>query len=177
MYQPGVDVNGNPVVAADIEPEIAGDVINMIKVPLTANLAQRVAALQGMGFEAHAPLGMLDVYENGQVKYQGEDWTKSANTLCGHSYKEVTVDLVEPEAPVMPVMEKMVKPLPNKLAVASPAEAVEMPSVSAPIVEPVKLQKISVPSEPIRPLIGTPKVKQASTDDSADVIIGEDFRN
>ena len=194
VYQPGMDAYGNPVAPADIQPEVTGDVINMIKVPLTQNLAQRVAALRGIaGLEAHAPLGMIEIHENGQVKYKGEDWTKSIKTLCGQSYKEVTVDLIQPEEPVAPLMEVLSAPkiqtpvLTNNLAVDER---------SARLMPDLRKVKVFEPAEPIRPLIGTPKVVMdkpqsdkvtkpiieartapIKTGDDTDIIIGEDFRN
>lgn len=156
VYQPGMDAYGNPVAPADIQPEVTSDVINMIKVPLTKNLASRVAALQGLaGVEANAPLGMIEIHENGQVKYKGEDWTKSVKTLCGQSYKEVTVDLIQPEEPMKPLMEVLSPPVVERPALTNNLAVDER---SARIMPDLRKPKVFEPAEPIRPLVGTPKV-------------------
>ena len=135
-YKPGVDVDGNPVVPADLntepeaEPEIEteagtetdsdtdteteteteaespvgvlGDLSKVAKIPHTVDIAERVAGLAGTGVELNAPLGMIEIHEDGTVKYNGEDWTKSMLTLCGLSHREATVKEVEDSKVEMP---------------------------------------------------------------------------
>lgn len=198
-YQPGVDVYGNPVTPADLNAAPMGDVLNVVKVPLDVNLAQNVVALSGTGLQLEAPLGMLDVYQDGRILYNGQDWTAPVLALCGRSHKKVTVDvievpvaapepeptpqMVEPEPPAAPEVE----PLPNKLVVETPADTLVMPSVTVPEVKlvdevtPTKERmknmdrpKISEPASPKQPLIGIPKGKSTTT---SDVIKGQDHRD
>ncbi len=198
VYQPGVDVDGNPVVPADINASPMGDVLNIIKAPLEFDLAQRIAGLNidgvRQGFNADASsLGTLDIHQNGKVMYNGQDITRPMMTICAKSHKDVKIEVIEtvtePEAPRAPVFDtpvleveapKIDMPqsdfveLPNALAVTQES-ALEMSAVSAPIVEQVKRPEVSVPLEPKLPLIGIPKGE--SQTDQSDLIQGQDYRD
>ena len=89
-YKPGVDVNGNAVVPTDLNPNTFA-VPDVIKVPLDINLAERLPNI-AEGVQLEAPLGMLEIYSDGKVQYNGKDWTAPVMTVCGQSHK------VEPEA-------------------------------------------------------------------------------
>ncbi len=187
VYQPGVDVYGNAVVPADLNAAPMGDVLNVIRVPLDVNLAQNVIALSSQGLQLEAPLGMLDVYQDGRILYNGQDWTAPVLTLCGESHKIVTtetiVETVVPEIPEAPVAPE-IETLPNNLAtdgnierpeISKPTVAdVEMPAVTAPEVEKLEASKVSMPATPIQPLIGTPKGASTTT---SDIIKGQDHRD
>jgi hypothetical protein len=100
-YVPGVDVNGNAVVPADINnPTI---IKNITKVPLTINLANRLRSLQGAGVEMQANLGMLEIHEDGRVMLNDQDLTSDVKTVCGiaHEKKEV-VEVTSTEQAVPP---------------------------------------------------------------------------
>lgn len=187
-YQAGADVNGNAVVPADLNAAPMAEVLNVIKVPLNVDLAQNVAALQEQGIQLEAPLGMLDIYQDGRVLYNGQDWTTPVMMLCGKSHKVVTEEIievlptVEPTAPIAPKFNEAAdieKPvLPNELVIESPEEAIEMPAVSAPVVEEAPAPpKVSQPPEPIRPLIGTPKGASKTKAPASGIIQGQDYRD
>ena len=78
-YQPGVDVKGNAVVPADVNAA-QFKVPDIIKVPLTIDLAKRVASLTGTGIQMDGNMGMLEIHENGKVMYNDQDWTSPVNT-------------------------------------------------------------------------------------------------
>ena len=204
-YQPGVDVDGNAVVPADLDAgHQLGDILNVIKVPLEFDLAQRIGGLNTQGIDLDSTLGMLEIHQNGRVLYNGQDITKPVMTICAKSHKEVTVEMVDVEKPAM--AEKMTekemmaptkpmapefneaamikKPiLPSKLAIDSAEEALQMPAVSAPIVEAVKIPEVSQPDVVKQPLIAIPKTNTNKTttniknvnDDS--IIKGQDYRD
>ena len=204
-YQPGVDVDGNAVVPADLNAgHQLGDILNVVKVPLEFDLAQRIGGLNTQGVDLDTTLGMLEIHQSGRVLYNGQDITKPVMTICAKSHKEVTVDIVEVEKPAMAekmtekeviVPTKPIAPefneaamiektvLPSKLAIDSAEEAFQMPAVSAPIVEAVEIPKVSQPDVIKQPLIGTPKIKNNETvsniktanDDG--VIKGQDYRD
>ncbi len=201
VYQAGVDVDGNAVVPADLNANHQlGDILNVIKVPLEFDLAQRIGGLSTQGVDLDATLGMLEIHQNGKVLYNGQDITKPVMTICAKSHKEVTVEMVDVEKPAMMEQEVMapIKPiapefneaamiekplLPSKLAIDSAEEALQMPAVSAPIVEAVEIPKVSQPDVVKKPLIGTPKINTNKTttnikklnDDR--VIKGQDYRD
>lgn len=90
-HQGGADINPAPF-----------QVPNVIKVPLDVNLAQRVASLTGKGVQMEAPMGMVEIHQDGTIRYNDQDWTVPVNTLCGNSYgiKEVVAVQVQ-EAPII----------------------------------------------------------------------------
>jgi hypothetical protein len=201
-YQPGVDVDGNAVVPADLNTNFMGGVLNIIKVPLEFDLAQRIAGLNINGVrqglvDNSSSLGVLEFHQTGKVMYNGQDITRPMMNLCAKSHREVSVEETKvdtPETPAAPEFEmpnmevappKIEMPksdlvegssprLPNALAVTS-EEAIQRPAVSAPIVEKVATPKISQPAEPKLPLVGTPKGEQQVA--QSDIIQGQDFRD
>ena len=146
VYQAGVDVNGNPVVGADLNTSPMNEALNIIKVPLNVDLAQRVARLTGQGIEMNAPLGMLEIQQNGKITYNGEDWTKPVMTLCGQSFKEVTVNEImvptetiqniepaaQPAVDEIQLLRQEVEALKEELAIKKADDAIAIPTVSPP---------------------------------------------
>lgn len=178
-YQAGVDVDGNAVVPADLNSNSMAGMMNVVKVPLEIDLAKKISSLKQAGIEMNAPLGMMEIHQDGKILYNGQDITSPMMTLCGESQRIVTDTVLIPPKPPEPPMIP-VEPLPNRLEVTA-EEAIEMPSVSAPVVEqpePVQapvitMQKISEPDTPLQPLTGTVKVKPTTND----TIKGQDFRD
>lgn len=91
-YQAGIDAYGNAVVPADLNAT-AFQVPNVIKVPLNIDLAQRLTTLVN-GLQLEAPLGMLEIYQDGKITYNGQDWTAPVMTLCGQSHKQIEEEIV-----------------------------------------------------------------------------------
>lgn len=97
VYQPGVDVSGKEVVSAETG-ETKFEVPDVVKVPLTVDLAKRVYSLTGQDVLMETNLGMLDIHQDGRVMFGEEDWTEEIMTLCGQSYViRETVEVVEPQ--------------------------------------------------------------------------------
>lgn len=104
-YQPGVDVNGNAVASADLNsPSTIFQ--NVTKVPLTVDLAQRLASLQGKGIEVKANFGqnfnMLSIHPDGRVTFGDDDFTSDVKTVCGIAHEVVE----KPVAVEIPMIEK-----------------------------------------------------------------------
>lgn len=101
-YQEGVDVNGNAVVPADINAAQI-DLPAAIRIPLQVDMANRLERLMAINIKADAPLGLIQVYENGRVTYEGKNITNSASAACALSHK------VAPDMDVAkePLSEKM----------------------------------------------------------------------
>lgn len=110
VYKPGVDVKGNAVVPADINSSPI-KVPEIIKIPLEADLAQRLQSLEGTNIIGDAPLGMIEIHQDGKVIYEGEDISSNSAIICGHSQRIVTeVDYIQPEIEAIPVQEGMKAP-------------------------------------------------------------------
>lgn len=77
-YQAGVDVNGKPVVPADLNaaPSIGTD--QTLVVPLTIDLAKQIEGLDLKGTP-----GFLEIGPDGKVTYNGQDLTSQIHVLCG----------------------------------------------------------------------------------------------
>ncbi len=104
IHKGNADVSGNSFQV----PEI-------VKVPLNIDLAKRVASLIGKGVELDSQMGMLEIHQDGTVKYNGEDWTAPVNTLCGrsHAVKKV-VEVPKPQKPVESAESVKPKPILNR---------------------------------------------------------------
>lgn len=81
-YQAGVDVNGTPVVAADLAgaPSI---VPNFISMPLTIDFADKLQKTLPQGMELKPSMGNLKLYTSGKVEFNGQDITKPVAIACG----------------------------------------------------------------------------------------------
>lgn len=78
-YQPGIDVNGNPVAPAD-----GGTVVTQssyTEVPLNVDLARKLNLNQLS--EAQMTVASLRIYNDGRVLYNGQDITQQKTALCG----------------------------------------------------------------------------------------------
>lgn len=80
-FKPGVDVHGKAVAPADLnQPPVI--VENVIKIPLTIDMAARLGRRIPAGTELETSLGLIEIYPDGRVVYNGEDWRDQANALC-----------------------------------------------------------------------------------------------
>lgn len=154
-YQPGVDVYGRAVAPATLNAQTI-DIPDVIKVPLSINLTERLDILVE-GLDLEAPLGMLEIGQDGSVIYNGEDWSAPVATLCGHSHKvvEEPVNPTEPE----PVEDRLDEP--------------DVIKSSQPAIE-------VAPSTAIPPqdIMEAPEVEDIQTveEEENDVIEGGDYR-
>ncbi len=87
-YQPGVDVDGNAVASADINPSPI-NVPDYMEVPLTYDLSKALQISINDGGELKAVVGSLKLYKDGRVEFNGIDVTENASKFCG-------TQLVEP---------------------------------------------------------------------------------
>lgn len=79
-YEPGVDVNGNPVVPADLNAAPI-EMPDVMAIPLSFDLAQRLPD-PPQGMRADASVGFLEVYKDGRVVFQGRDLTPQVYAIC-----------------------------------------------------------------------------------------------
>ena len=98
-YQSGVDVNGHPVVPADLNatPSMMPDVV---KIPLTIDLAKRLNTAPPAGTEMESKMGDVEIRKDGSVSFNGQDLTPQAQTLCGMA--QAAPQVTHPEPPVAP---------------------------------------------------------------------------
>lgn len=116
-YVPGVDAEGNKVTPADVG-ESKPAVNDVLKFPLTLDLANRVQQLQDLGITAESVLGVVEIHDGGMVKYNDQDITTTMKTLCGHALKEEPVAEMPKEEPVKAMEAE---------AVGEAKQAVEVP--------------------------------------------------
>lgn len=79
-YQPGVDVEGNAVVPADVNAA-SFELPDIMTIPLSVDLMQRLPD-PPEGVEAYGSLGFLEVYKDGRILYEGQDWTRQVYAIC-----------------------------------------------------------------------------------------------
>lgn len=97
QYQPGVDVRGKPVVPADggVAPVVS--VPDLVRIPVTIELAQQLGAAIPAGMELEAVAGVVNIDGGGKVTYNGQDLSQGTYALC--------TGVAQPVAPA-PVTEK-----------------------------------------------------------------------
>lgn len=154
-YQPGVDVRGNAVVAADVNasPSMGLDVV---RIPMTVDLAQRLGSVPA-GVEMAAANGMIEIHKDGRVSFNGQDMTEVAVVLCDNN-KPAQYNI--PAAGQAPVRAPG-HPAVVENAVAAPAVPV-VPLVPAAPARPI--DKVVVPVDaPALPQISVPVTKAVAS--------------
>lgn len=122
-YQPGVDVNGNAVASADLNPAPQVSQSSYTELPLTVDLANKLGLSRPA--EANAVVGSLRVYKDGRVLFNGQDITQQATANCATA-GTVTNELpqentLQAPAPAQPprnvnVMQEPEVPMPGSAA-------------------------------------------------------------
>lgn len=160
-YQPGVDVHGNPVVQADVNaaPSMVHDVI---RIPLNVDLAQRLASVPS-GVELEADMGMVEVYKDGRVTFNGQDLTNVAAVVCGDQVAASAEATAPPEKIIVPADAPAV---PMATAKAPAAPVIPSDAVASPPLPPQTLGQFRVPAKqsvaaPVAPASAKSPVVQA----------------
>jgi hypothetical protein len=145
-YTPGVDVNGNAVVPADLKAAAGAN--DVIKIPVTIDLAKSLTQNLPAGTEMDAAVSMIEIHKDGKVMYNGQDVTQQASAVCASATApaaDVTaglpgeIDLPTPGTEETPPPADLSAPLtdvaPAPAAAPEPAPAPEM-AAPAPAAEP-----------------------------------------
>ncbi len=80
-YIPGVDVEGQEVVPADLEQQIPA-IFDPVIIPITINLAERYDLALPQGLELKPELGWMEIYRDGRVLFNGEDVQGRLKAAC-----------------------------------------------------------------------------------------------
>jgi len=149
-FKPGVAANGKAVVPADLGGAASAlSVPDKVRIPLTIDMAKNLGLPVPVGTEMQAAFGMLDIYNDGRVTYNGKDITSNAAAIC---------DDKVPTAPVAPAAAKT--PSVSAPAVAKPAapamaDPVAINKPAAPVTEAVE--------QPPAPAVAAPESAPAET--------------
>ncbi len=93
-YKAGVDVHGQPVVPADVTPQVPV-MPDIVEIPVTVDLVAHFSALNiplPQGVELKPEIGILVVYQDGHVQYNGQDITAQSYAVCAKPQKIMTPD-------------------------------------------------------------------------------------
>ena len=93
-YIAGVDVNGNPVVPADLNQPLNNE-FDVVEIPIDINLAERFGLVVDGGLRLLPEVTNVSVHQDGKVIFGEEDVTSQAYNSCGISRK---VSVEEPKA-------------------------------------------------------------------------------
>lgn len=130
IYQPGVDVRGNPVVPADMNAPVI-NVPDVMTIPLSVDLAKRLPSAAAKGMDMKGTTGFLMVYKDGRVTYDGQDVTSQVYLICGHKMPE-TAGMEDLSAGGQNPQDALVS--------ATDTEKVKMPE-GVPVAAPAKVEK------------------------------------
>lgn len=152
-YQPGVDAQGRAVAPADVSASPSA-VPDVVRIPMTVDLAQRLGSVPA-GAEMKAATGMIEIYKDGRVSFNGQDMTEVAVVLCDGKVPAQQA-ATAPATPVAPVVPK----------------APDSPAASAPLMDKA-VDKVVVPADapslpmatvPVAPDVRQPVVSSITTD-------------
>ena len=117
-YKPGVDVNGNPVASADLNP--APPIMNTTytEVPLNIDLARKLKLSPEK--EMEGTFGNLKIYQDGHILYNGQDITQQAYVVCGK------------DPATAPALTATATPAPAANVTTMPQNDVALPGTTAP---------------------------------------------
>lgn len=162
-YQPGVDVKGNAVVAADVNAAPATG-LDVVRIPMTVDLAQRLGSVPA-GAEMKAATGMIEIYKDGRVTFNGQDMSEVAIVLCdGAKPVQNTVPAsVTDNAAAVPVNPPVIAPEAPVAPAVATAAAVSTPAAPArpvdKIVVPVDAPALPVATVPVAPSVAPPAIQ------------------
>ena len=80
-YVPGVDMDGNDVVPADLNPQSPA-VFDPVIIPIEVELVQRFGLNVPNGVELKPQVGWIEIYQNGKVLFNGEEVGQQIHTIC-----------------------------------------------------------------------------------------------
>ena len=134
-YKPGVDVHGKAVVPADVNGAPTMALPAIIKVPLDIDLVKRISILKGKNITLDAPMGMIDIHQNGKVTYNDQDWTASVMSICGFSHaviNDAETQSIEKHAEIEPAAQAQPEP-------AQPASDIPAKGTISKQEQPIKI--------------------------------------
>lgn len=105
-YVPGVDVDGNPVIPADVKQQ-ADRYLDVIKIPVNIELVRNMGldAVVPAGTEMQGNFGVVEVHKDSTVKYNGEVITTQAYAYCGKQPFDIENAIPEPDTQPEPAAE------------------------------------------------------------------------
>lgn len=121
-YVPGRDVRGRPVVPADIGGRAASD-IDMVRIPLTIDLAGMVGRPLPAFLDETGQAGYVEIRRDGRVLFAGRDMSAQAYTACGLSVPDMPVNIAPSEPELKPEPEPEPEPKPRTWHSIAPAHA------------------------------------------------------
>lgn len=81
-YVAGVDVHGKSVKPADLSQNEANIINNPVIIPIELDLVQRYGLNLPNGIELEPTLGHIQIYENGNIKYNEKNISQDIIKLC-----------------------------------------------------------------------------------------------
>lgn len=144
-YQAGVDVKGNPVVPADLNPvPVAAPTV--MEVPMTYDLAKKLGQNLPEGIEMKGSLASIKLYSNGKVEYNGQDISSNAAAMCGKPFSGTIMSPKMPNVAPMPPQADYVAPPIQPVQSSEPVAAATASSatVSEPAPPAIDIQRGTV---------------------------------
>ena len=155
-HQPDSGVIHRPGADVATDSQTAFQVPDIVRIPLNVDLAQRVQRLSDFGLDLDAPLGMLEIHQDGSVKYNGQDWTTPILTLCGqsHGIKQVVEEpkVAEPIINKKPIINRTKilnkTPIINRVPAGDRAGEVSTPKDGLPAVDAIESVPVKAEEAP-----------------------------
>lgn len=81
-YVPGVDVKGRRVTSADVGSDNQVMAMDVVRIPIDVDLAQRFGLALPAGVELKPTLGVMSISQDGTVTFDGQNLTQQAGAYC-----------------------------------------------------------------------------------------------
>lgn len=94
-YEPGVDVHGRIVGAADVN-KVLNNNFDAVEIPVEYSVLNSLGASLPAGSKANAAVAILRVYGDGRVKYNDQDLTPQAQSLCSSQVRMNPAPVAQP---------------------------------------------------------------------------------
>ncbi len=90
-YVPGVDMDGNDVVPADLNPQSPA-VFDPVIIPIEVDLVQRFGLNLSSGIELKPQVGWIEIYQNGKVLFNGEEVGQQIHAICNEEKQDLSTN-------------------------------------------------------------------------------------
>lgn len=127
-YQPGLDAQGNRVIAAELGNGPSSFLPDVIRIPVNIDLVQYVQQQLPAGMQMESNFGMVEIHPDGKVLYNDQDITNTTYAYCGLQAPALT----ESSDKAAAVIAKPQVPHNQPVATAAPAKIIAEPALVEP---------------------------------------------
>ncbi len=163
-YKAGVDVQGNPVVGADLGAPLKPLDGPAVVIPVDINLASRFNVALPAGAEIKPAIAALKIYADGRVEYNGQDISGQVHDMCSQPAQAAPAAVegfMQPAVAPPAATDPVIVIAPEDEASAPPAPpAPANPPEAAPVPREKTAEEVQGPPAPLLLHPGVPAASE-----------------